>query len=115
MKPGKHTDHCMKNISDRVSTIGANQDSYKRNLQKKRSQNSTIERLPRPESLKKWVIPDSLRYIMMYDSAETLGEHRFILLSTDEDLMKLAKCQIVFSDGTFKVPEFYQVSFFLMH
>ena len=105
----------MRNVSDRVCNLGATQESFKRNLQKKRSDKSTIERLPRPDSLKSWVIPDELRYIVKYDSAETLGEHRFVLLSTDEDLMKLARCQIVFSDGTFKVLEFYQVSFFLIH
>ena len=102
-------DICMRNISNEVTASASLQDSYKRHLQKKRSVN-TIKKLPAPTSLKAWVIPEHLRYFLLYDSGVTLGDHRFILLSTEEDLRKLSKCEIIFSDGTFKVPEFYQVS-----
>ena len=100
----------MRNISNEVIGNASQQESYKRYLQKQRSVNS-IRKLPAPTSLKAWVIPEHLRYIMLYDSGVTLGEdHRFLLLSTEADLRKLALCEIIFSDGTFKVPDFYQVS-----
>ena len=100
----------MRNISNEVIGNASQQESYKRYLQKQRSVNS-IRKLPAPTSLKAWEIPEDLRYIMLYDSGVTLGEdHRFILLGTEEDLRKLALCEIIFSDGTFKVPDFYQVS-----
>ena len=111
-KPGEHVDICMRNIldDDEVISNASLQDSYKRNQQKKGSVNNGIKKLPAPASLKALEIPKELRYFLLYDSVVTLGDHRFILLSTEEDLWKLSLCEIVFSDGTFKVPDFYQVS-----
>ena len=83
------------------------------NLYKQRSKNAGIEWLPQPESLEKWVNPDRLRYFMRYISRITLGAHHFALFTIIEELKVLAKCKSIFSDGTFKVPEFYQVSVFL--
>ena len=113
MSAGKHVDDVFNNVSDRVSAKAHDVNSYKRNLYKRRSKVAGIERLPQPESLEKWVIPDRLRYFMRYDSSITLGDHRFALFTTTEDLKVLANCKSIFSDGTFKVPEFYQVSAFL--
>ena len=110
MSAGKHVDNVFKNVSDRMSSKAHAVPSYKRNLYKRRSKVAGIERLPQPESLEKWVIPERLRYFMRYDSGITLGEHRFALFTTTEDLKVLANCKSIFSDGTFKVPEFYQVS-----
>ena len=110
MSAGKHVDDVFNNVSDRIRSKARHVNSFKRNLYKRRSKTAGIERLPQPESLDKWVIPERLRYFMRYDSSIIFGEHRFALFTTTEDLKVLAKCKSIFSDGTFKVPEVYQVS-----
>ena len=110
---GKHVDDVFENVSDRVSAMGHLVDCYKWNLYKRQSKVAGIEWLPQPESLEKWVIPDRLWYFMRYDSSISLGAHCSALFTTTDELKVLANFKSIFSDGTFKVPEFNQVSAFL--
>jgi hypothetical protein len=87
----KHVD----NVSDRVSAVVHHVDSHKRNLYKRSSKDTGIERLPQPESLEKWVIPDRLRYFMGYDSGKTLEAHHFALFTTTAELKLLPKCKSI--------------------
>ena len=112
MKPGIHVDQVLKNASDAVLQNASQIDSYKRNLHRVRAKKNPIERFPKPESLEKWVIPEKLRYFLLYDSLETLGAHRFIMFSTPTDLLRLAKCDELVSDGNYDMPlGIYQVSY----
>ena len=109
-----HVNKIFKHVTKGIIQKANLTESYTRNLHRRRTANGPqIERLPRPASLAKWVIPERLRYFVLHDSAVTLGDHRFVLLGTEEELRILAGCKYIYSDGTFKVPEFYQVKNYL--
>ena len=114
-KPAVHVNKILKHVTKGIIQKANLPESYHRNLHRRRAaKGPQIEKLPRPDCLAKWIIPEHLRYFVLHDSAVTLGEHRFVLLGTEEELKILAGCKYIYSDGTFKVPEFYQVKNYII-
>ena len=64
----------------------------------------TIERLPIPDDMDTWQIPDSLKYFLLFDSRADYGAHRFMVFTTPFELKELCKSEEAFSDGTWHTP-----------
>ena len=101
---GRQVDSVLKNSSTEVLSMIPQTESLKRGLRRYRAKGETIERLPQPDNMDSWVIPERLRYFLLFDSKATYGDHRFMVFSTNEDLKNYSQCEESFSDGTWDTP-----------
>ena len=102
---GKHVDFVNKNTSDDLSRETAAVEYIKRNLRRIRTKDGPeIERLPPPGLMTTWVIPERLKYLLLWDSKALYGTHRFMVFTTAYELELITHSDDILSDGTFAVP-----------